>query len=155
MTKQITFIATIATLLLMLVISVMQRPASAAPNLAVLTPVANNNGSGQEPRFAQFFSGTPISSDTRVCAQLGGYNAADFQFKVVQTGANTITLKHQYSNNNADFIDGTSFMSGTPVPAQTPFGNMAQHALFGRYTCVFADLDNTTPVSVYVSAQAK
>lgn len=154
MTKQITFIATIATLLLMLVISVMQRPASAAPNLAVLTPVANNNGSGQEPRFAQLISGT-LSSDTRVCIDAGGYNAADFQYKVTQTGINTITLKHQYSNNNRDYIDGASFMSGTPVPAQTPFGNMAQHALFGRYTCVFADLDNATPVSVYVSAQVK
>lgn len=155
MTKQITIGVAALTLLLMLLVGIMQQSASAAPNLAVLTPVANNNGSGLQPRFAQFFNGTPISSDTRICVDAGGYNAGDFQYKVTQTGVNTITLKHQYSNNNVDYVDGASFVSGTPVPPQTPVSNMNQQALFGRYTCVFADLANSTPVSVYVSAQLK
>lgn len=146
-----------ALLLLAVMVAVSVFPSAnvgAAPMGAVLTPVANTNGSGQTPRFATFFDGT-VTADTRVCAQLGGYNAADFQYKLTQTGVNTVTVKHQYSNNQADYVDGTTFMSGTPVPASTPFTNMAQHALFGRYACVLVDVTNATPVSVYVSAAAK
>lgn len=134
---------------------------SGAPANAVLTPVSNSNANAGA-RFAIFFSGTPISADTRACAELGNFDVMDLQYVVTQTGVNTITLKSQYSNNasgadytGGNFVDANTYLSGTPVPASTPFTAMSQQALFGRYHCIYADVSNATPVSIYASGVAK
>lgn len=133
----------------------------AAPSNAVLTPVSNSNAN-QGARLATFFNGTPISADTRKCVQLGSFDVMDMQYVVTQSGTNTITVKSQYSNNasggtwtGGNYVDGNTYLSGTPVPASTPFTGLTQQALFGYYHCIYADVTNATPVSIYVSGVAK
>ena len=134
---------------------------SGAPAEAVLTPVSNNNAN-TGARLATFFNGTPIAADTRKCVELGAFDVMDLQYVVTQTGVNTITVKSQYSNNasgatwtSGNFVDGNSYLSGTPVAAATPFTNLTQQALFGRYHCIYADVANATPVAIYVTGMAK
>ena len=126
----------------------------AAPGAAVLTPVSNNNAN-TGAAFTTWFSGTPISADTRSCKDMSKYDVIDFQYKITQTGVNTATINYQYSNNNSNYVDGATVYSGTPVPASTPFTNMHQQASFGRYFCVNVDMTNATPISVYFSGVSK
>lgn len=125
-----------------------------APAGAVLTPVSNNNANNGAA-MQTWFSGTPINADTRSCKDVANFDVADMQYVITQSGVNTATIKYQYSNNNSNYVDGATVYSGTPVPASTPFTNMHQQAVFGKYFCVYADLTNATPVSIYWSGVTK
>jgi len=137
-------------------------PASGAPAEAVLTPVANNNSNGGA-RFVTFFNGTPISVDTKVCSDLSAFDVGDYQYIIKQTvsAANQTTVTVSYSNVSgstnpaAYYIAAQTLLSGTPGPASTPISNMGQIALFGKYLCAYADLNNATPVSLYLSLLGK
>lgn len=136
----------------------MAAPGSApaeAPAEAVITPVAGYGASGIGGKFITFFAPTPITVDTRRCSDTMNYRVGDFQTKLTQSGTNTVTVSIQNTNNNSDYNTAQTLMSGTPVPASTPFTAMNQYPVFGRYTCVFIDVTNTTPVSPYVSAVVK
>lgn len=146
--------ALVVIMMLALVVFGSFMPSVMHVNGAVITPVSNNNSNGGA-RFAVFFSGTPIAADTRSCIDLGAYDVLDIQTVINPSGVNTTSLKHQYSNNNANYTDANTLILPTPVTANTPVAAMSQQALFGRYTCMFADVANATPVSLYVSGVAK
>ena len=136
-------------------------PATGAPAGAVLTPVSNSN-SNSGSRFALFFNAATAVADTRKCIELGSFDVVDYQWVLTQSGTNTTTITTEYSNNasgatwtGGNYVTAATLLSGTPVPASTPSTNMAEHAVFGRYNCVYVDVTNATPVTVYVSGVAK
>lgn len=160
----LTGLAIASCVLLLLVASFMPSagPAYGAPAGAVLTPVTNNNANNGAKFVTFWAAGSSITSDTRVCQETSSFDVGDLQYLITQTGINTVTVSQQYSNNasgstwtGGNYVTGASFLSGTPVPASTPFTNMQQTALFGRYNCLLVDVTNATPISVYASMMAK
>lgn len=159
-----TLTAVAACVLLLVVSSILSPtgPAYGAPGAAVLTPVSNNNANSGAKFVTFWAAGSSIAADTRVCQETSSFDVGDLQYVITQSGTNTVTVKQQYSNNasgttwtGGNYVDGNSFLSGTPVPASTPFTNMTQQALFGRYNCLYVDVTNATPISVYASMLAK
>jgi hypothetical protein len=139
-------IAMAATLFLALLVSLPANrpaPATAAPAAAV-TPVASANLSDASPRVASFFDARAITADTRACFDLAAYELLDLQYVIDQGTTNTTTLKIQHSNDNVNFTDGATAVSANTADASA----LAQHALFGRYNCVYADVANTNTITI-------
>ena len=125
---------------------------TAAPPAAQITPAASVNLSASDARTASFFNAEPITEDTRRCFDLAAYELLDVQYVVDQgTVTNTITLSLQHSNDNATFETGPALLSSSSADADA----MTQRAIFGRYNCVFADVANSTAVTVTVIGVAK
>lgn len=95
---------------------------------------------------------TALTSDTRKCADIGGYNTLDLHWVIDQgTAVNTTTLKLQYGNFPDSYVDGASFASANVADVT----NMQQYNMFGRYLCVYADVANSNPVTVTVVGLVK
>lgn len=85
------------------------------------------------------------------CIDLAGYGVLDLQYVIKEPSVNTTTLKLQYTNDNANFVDGA-----TLVAAVTDTNELTQVFTFGRYTCLYATVSNTQPVTVeFASGIAK
>jgi hypothetical protein len=135
---------------LALLAALLMMPAQAAQPgpIAGPTPVSAVVRSAQ-PEFPVFFSTDVITADTRSdCFEVPDYSAVDLQFLIDQTivaGApNTVTLALQHSN------DLTTFTTSANVVAAniTDTSDLVQMGLFGRHTCVLADVTNTNPVTI-------
>lgn len=125
---------------------------TAAP-LAAPTPV-----SVTQPVRTQFqpqlytLMNAAIAADTRgSCWPLGGYSVADVEYNVDQTDVNTVTLKLQHTNGQAVYTDGATVVSSNAADAS----GMNQFPLYGQYTCLYADVTNTSTVTVTVTGWAK
>lgn len=127
---------------------------SAAPAEAVITPVSNNN-SNSGVRSQTFFSGA-ITADTHACYDLGAYDVMDLQYQIDQGTVNTVTLSIQYYNiplgpSIPVYEDGATVVSANVADAH----GFQQVGIFGRWTCVFADVANSNSLTLRVIGQLK
>ena len=123
---------------------------TAAP-LAAPTPVSVTQPVRTQPQLYTLMNAA-LTADTRgSCWELGVYSVADIQYTIDQSTTNTVTLKLQYTNDQATFTDGASLVTDNAADAS----GMNQYPLFGRFTCLYADVTNTNTVTITVSAWAK
>ncbi len=146
------------TLLALLLLPLRGVQANVPQPLAIPTPVTApaHSTAPNAPEFPLFFNAKPLTEDTRSsCFELPEYSIIDLQWlidqTIVNTTANTITLKLQYSNDNINYVDGAAFVSANAADA----GDMQQYNLFGRHTCIYADVSNTQTVTVTVIGTVK
>ena len=115
------------------------------------TPVSVTHPSTLAPEMYTLMNAV-ITADTRgTCQPIGAYSIADIEYTVDQSTTNTTTLTLQYSNNGVAFTDGAAIVTSNAADAT----GMNQYPVFGRLTCLFADVTNTNPVTVSVSAWVK
>lgn len=136
------------TLLVLLALSIGVPTSGTAAPAAIPTPVAiTRPGNGVAPEYPIFFNTAVLTADTRSsCFEVPEYSAVDLQYLVDQTLAttvNTTTLKLQFSNDLVTFTDGATVASANVADGS----DMLQLAIFGRYTCVYADVSNTNPIT--------
>lgn len=126
----------------------------AAPSFAP-TPVAAVQRS-QAPEFPVFFSAKVLTEDTRSsCFEVPDYSVVDLQYIVDQTlvalAPNTTTLTLQWSNDNANYVNGLAVATDNI----TDTNDLQQFQLFGRHACVYVDVTNTNPVTLTVLGVVK
>jgi len=119
----------------------------AAPSFAP-TPVAAVQRS-PAPEFPTFFNAKVLTADTRSdCFEVPDYSIVDLQYIVDQTivaaAANTTTLTLQWSNDNANYVNGLAVATNNV----TDTSDLQQFQLFGRHACIYADVTNTNPVTI-------
>ncbi len=152
-------VAIVAVVLLALLLVPLGTAKATIPQpLAIPTPVTApaHSTALNAPEFPLFFNAKPLAADTRSsCFEVPEYSIIDLQWLIDQTlvgtAANTTTLKLQYSNDDVNYVDGASFVSANAADA----GDMQQYNLFGRYTCIYADVSNTQTVTVTVIGTVK
>jgi hypothetical protein len=134
----------------------MPQAGTAAP-AAAPTPVSVTLPSGPVPEYPVFFNGNgPITADTRSsCFEVPDYSVVDLQYLIDQTIAdnvvNTTTLKLQFSNDLVTYVDGINVVASNTADASS----LQPFAIFGRYTCVYADVSNTNPITLTVVGVVK
>ena len=83
------------------------------------------------------------------------FEAMDLQYVIDQTpinsNPNTTTLKLQFSNDNTNWVDGSTLVSANSADA----GDLAQYAVFGRYARINVDVTNSNPITISVIAVGK
>lgn len=126
----------------------------AAP-AAAPTPVAAVQRS-PAPEFPVFFNGKVLTADTRgSCFEVPDYAVVDLQYLIDQTAVdgapNTTTLTIQFSNDLVTYVDGLNAVADNAADAS----GLVQMQLFGRHTCVYANVTNTNPVTVTVNGVVK
>ena len=126
----------------------------AAP-AAAPTPVAAVQRS-PAPEFPVFFRGNVLTEDTRSsCFEVPDYAVVDLQYLIDQTAVagapNTTTLTMQFSNDLVTYVDGVNAVASNADDAS----GMVQLQLFGRHTCVYANVSNTNPVTITVNGVVK
>ena len=126
----------------------------AAPSFAP-TPVAAVQRAAN-PEFPAFFTNKVLTADTRSsCFEVPDYSVIDLQYNIdqtlVETTANTTTLTIQFSNDLVTFVDGLNAVADNAADAS----GMVQLQLFGRHTCVYANVSNTLPVTITVNGVVK
>jgi hypothetical protein len=115
--------------------------------LAAITPVAGYSpASGTTGNVVPFMSEAVLTADTRACIDLRGFTVVDLQFVIDQGTTNTTTLKLQHSNNGVHFTDGQTIVASNTADAN----GLNRYDLFGRDTCVFADVTNSNPITITV-----
>jgi hypothetical protein len=130
------------------------RPMGQPVQAAVITPVLVNARGPEGARVAEYFVSRVITSDTRVCFDLAGYEAMDLQYQVDATAANTTTVSLQQTN-----IDPTAgpFNAANAIATvvSTDANAFSQVGLFGRWNCVLADVTNSNPITFTIVGVAK
>ena len=126
----------------------------AAPSFAP-TPVAAVQRS-LAPEFPAFSRAKVLTEDTRSsCFEVPDYSVVDLQYIVDQTlvalAPNTTTLTLQWSNDNANYVNGLAVATNNI----TDTNDLQQFQLFGRHACVYADVTNTNPVTLTVLGVVK
>ena len=153
------WLVVVAVMLLALLLVPLSTAQSTIPQpLAIPTPVTApaHSTAPNAPEFPLFFNAKTLTEDTRSgCFEVPEYSVMDLQWLIDQTLVgvvpNTTTLKIQYSNDGTNFVDGASFVSANVADA----ADMQQYHLFGRYTCIYADVSNTQTVTVTVVGTVK
>lgn len=124
--------------------------ATAAP-MPAPTPVSSVDRANDGQYFS-FFSAESMAADTTSdCFELGRYNLADVYYEVDVTDAQTVTLYFKFGNTESGLVNSVAFASSVA----TDTANMQQAQLFGRYACIYADVETTATVDVTVNAWAK
>ena len=123
--------------------------------LAAPTPVAAVQRSAG-PEFPVFWANRVLTASERSsCFEVPDYAVVDLHTIVDQTpvaGApNTTTIKLQFSNDNASFVDGVTAVNANAADA----ADLQQFQLFGRWACVYATVSNSNPVTVTVMGVVK
>lgn len=142
------FSGVLALLLLAAFLFIPASPSYGAP-MAAPTPVTFSGASGANSKVT-FFNGN-VTADTRICFDLSGYNKIDLQYLLDQGTVNTTTVKLQWSNDNANFLDTATVASANVADTS----NGQQYLLFGQYNCIFVDVANTNPLGTKVFGVAK
>jgi len=124
-------------------------PALAAPQ-AIPTPVSVTPGNGA-PQVATFWRAAPLTASGAGTEAIIAGEKVDLQWVIDQTAVNTVTLKLQFSNDSATWVDGATFVTNNAADA----GDMQQYAVFGRYLRAYATVTNSNPVTVTVIGVVK
>lgn len=154
MTNRTKAFATIGAGLLMLalLVSIMAGPvvpATAAPAPAPTPASYDNSGEAVTPLI--WANASAITADTRWCLELATHDVVDLQYVIDQTSGNVLTMTMQYSNDNSNYDAGAAVVTGNNADAT----DMQQFHLFGRYQCVYADVQDSDTVTVTVLGVAK
>jgi hypothetical protein len=151
MRRPIAWAAIVALTLLVLFVLAFGAPTSQAAPLAAPTPVAITPKNAA-PEFPVFFKAKALTADTRsTCFEVPDYAAIDLMTIIDQTDGNTVTLKLQHSNDNINFADGLTAVAANDADATA----MQQFLIYGRWTCIYADVTSTNTVTVTVQGVVK
>ena len=82
---------------------------------------------------------------------LKNYNIVDVFYTIDQGTVNTVTLNIQYSNDGVNWVTGGAIVSANAADAT----GLIQLNNYGMYTNVYADVANSNPVTITVSALGK
>lgn len=126
---------------------------TAAPAAAPTPASVTRPGNGEAPEFPVFFNRAVLTADTRSsCFEVPEYSTVDMQYVIDQSDVNTTTVKLQFSNDLVTYVDGVAIVSANTEDAS----GMQQFQLFGRHTCVYADvITSTYPITVTVIGVVK
>lgn len=153
MNKRFTLIALTLLFLAVVLLSIGNTGKVSAAPVAVPTPVSVSRA------VAKWFPVTywdtaPLTADARAeCFETAANDLIDIQY-VIDQGAgvpNTTTIKLQHSVDNSTFIDGVSLVTSNSADAS----DLEQFQVFGRYTCLYADVSNTNAVTLTIKAVVK
>lgn len=105
------------------------------------------------PRIVEFWgSATALTADTRsTCYDLAGYNNIDIHYIIDQGTVNTTTVTLEHSNNNSTYPDGINVVASNAADADV----MQQYPLFGKWTCLYANLTNANTFTITAIGLAK
>jgi hypothetical protein len=149
MNKQTLFTIVTSLLLLALIAVFVPQPApvSGAP-AAAPTPITAN-ASGAVPQVVEFFNARAITADTTSpCIDLSAYTKADFYYNIDHGTTNTTTLTLRFGNSPTALVDGINLVASNAADG----ANLDQFQLFGRDTCVLANVANTNTITITVNA---
>jgi len=119
----------------------------AAPALAP-TPIANLLDNGGSAKVVDFIVKQALTASLNSARQsLGNVQYLDVQTTIDQTAVNTASVKIQYSNDNANWVDGATLVSNNAADAT----DMTRVPNFGLYTRFGVTLANSNPVTVTVN----
>lgn len=125
-------------------------PVQAAPEAAP-TPVSVTH-SGKSAQVLLFLEDEIFTADgAGVDVEIPDHEKVDLQVVLDMGTVNTTTLKLQFSNDRVNWTDGATVGNALVEDTNT----LAQHALFGRYARIYADLTNANPVTVRVIGVGK
>jgi hypothetical protein len=152
MMKYILLALSVSVLLLVLFVSPVSMPATAAP-VAAPTPVAAVDRGAALPNVFTWFAGnSSIAADnTSACQDLSNYDTVDLYYKIDQGTVNTTTLTLKFGNKETELVSGINIVAANVADAN----DMQQFQVFGKYMCVYADVGNTNPITITVNALAK
>ena len=144
-------VALLFALAIMATIASLQ-PVSGAP-MAAPTPVAAVDRGGAPPNVFTWFAGnSSIAADTTsACQDLSGYDTVDLYYEIDQGTVNTTTLTLKFGNTESDLVSGLAVVTANAADANT----MQQFQVFGKYTCIYADVANSNAITITVNALAK
>lgn len=132
-------------------------PASGAP-AAVPTPITQAPFNAQ-PKIVNFWEpGDTVTADERVCVDSAGYSVLDLHYILDQTTVNTATLTLEHSNITSGgyavtllYPDGIAVVTNNAADA----ADMKQYHVFGRLTCINADVTNSNSLGLGVVGELK
>lgn len=128
----------------------MDTPAMAAPSAAP-TPVSVNHA-GVQSKVGEFWTTQVITTDGGSAPQnILGHEKIDLQLVLDMGTTNTTTFNLQFSNDGANWVDGATVGSALAIDTNS----LQQYAIFGRYARVYADVENTNPLTVTVIGVAR
>lgn len=121
-------------------------PGAMAAPAAAPTPAVSGY-SAKAPTELTWWDTTAVEADGGSTALVvSQWQATDIQYVIDQGDVNTVTLKLQFSNDNANWTDGATLVSSNAADASV----LAQAAVFGKYARIYADVANTNPVTLTV-----
>lgn len=123
-------------------------PATAAPH-PVPTPVSVARAVNQ-PTLATLMNNQVVTTDTRGgCVASSNHEKADIQYEIDHGTTNTVTIRLQFTNETpgqaaTSYINGVAVVTANAADAT----DMQQLQLFGAWTCVYADVTNSNPLTI-------
>ena len=138
-------------LLVALVTIVPVQLASGAP-MALPTPNAAVDRVATPPQMYTFFNASALTADTTSsCFELANHDIVDLYYDIEQGVVNTTTLTLKFGNSETALVDGQAITSTVIVSATA----LQPYAVYGRYTCIYADVATTDTITITVNALAK
>ena len=128
--------------------AVMPAQAGVVPTPAVSNPMSTDNA--RAPVY--FWTAEAItSSGGSNSTNLQNYELLDTMFVIDAGTLNTLTIKPQWSNDDTNWSDGADMLTNVIADVTT----MTQQINFGRYTRLYATVQNTYPVTITAISVAK
>jgi hypothetical protein len=125
---------------------------------AAITPVSITHPASPEWIAVEPWGIDVLAADTRsTCYETAKFSVADVQYLIDQgagpgdTAVNTTTVTIQYTNDQVTFVDGGTVVSANAADAS----GMVQLGTFGRYSCFYANVTNTSNTTFTVNAVFK
>lgn len=149
--RRILFALLIGMCLFMLALGLLVGP-SPAPSYAdtVPTPAAHNPSS--DALYVVFWNASAkAASAASSGVQLMRYELLDVQWVTDHGTSNPVTLTVQYSNDDTNWSDGPNVVADNGADGD----GMVQVSNLGRYTRIYATLENTNTITLTVKAVAK
>lgn len=145
-------IAGIALLLFAGLMFVMPSPDAVAAPPAVITPVGVTYAPGIS-RIATFADGQVITSSGALgtVQNVQEFEAMDVQVVVDEGDSQALTLTLQFSNDGDNWVDGPALGSNLTADTNT----LDQHAIFGRYGRVNAEVGTDAAITITVIGVGK
>lgn len=141
----------VSLLLLALLVTFPVMPVTGAP-MAAPTPNAATERTNGLPQMYTFFNATTMTADTTSsCFELANYDVMDLYYNIDQGTVNTTTLTLKFGNTESALVSGINIVAANAADAN----NLQPFQVFGRYTCIYADVANTNTITITVNALAK
>jgi hypothetical protein len=134
----------------------MSSPANGAP-AAVPTPITQSAFNARASVVEFWPAGDTIAADERACVDSTGFSVLDLHYILDQTTTNTTTLTLEYSNITSGYADTLIYPDGVAVVSAntSDTADMKQFHVFGRRTCIIADVANTNSLGIAVVGELK
>lgn len=97
------------------------------------------------------FATVAATADGQICRDTREWRLGDLQTVIDITEENTVTLKLEHSNDNANYTDGPQLAA--TVTADASYLN--RYDTFGAFTCITWDVATTNTVGIKVLALLK